>query len=194
VYSGEQGIAEALVLRKAVLMNIDMSQEDGEPLILRGDASTEHWPAADTTPVVFSALLPRSEDAITEVWETPPAEKAPIHQPAPSTPSTIITRKITYKEDEDPRRVYLFLGILMAIPLAGIVGLPLLLALLFVFLKNPGGLGEQLETCELLRRVPGFRSGNRLNMAGVSALYLIPMSMAGMVVIAVDVLIMSRIL
>lgn len=175
-------------------MSIDMSQEDGEPLILQGDASTENWPAADTTPVVFSSSLPDSENVITEVWTAPEAEKASANQPDLPNPSAMITRKITYKEDEDPRRVYLFLAVLVAIPVAGIIGLPLLLTLLFVFLKNPGGLGEQLGNGELLRRVPGFRSGNRLTMAAASALYLIPMSIAGMVVIVVDVLIMPHIL
>lgn len=79
-----------------------------------------------------------------------------------------------------------FLGALVAIPVAGLLGPPLLLLLLILFLLNPGGLGERLGGCQRLKRLPGFRSGQCSHMAMASLLYLLPLSILGMTVIGVD--------
>lgn len=79
-----------------------------------------------------------------------------------------------------------FLGALLAIPVAGVLGLPLLILLLILFLGNPGGLGERLSQWQHLKKVPGFRSGKRGRMVAASLLYLLPISALGMVVVGVD--------
>ena len=79
-----------------------------------------------------------------------------------------------------------FLGALVAIPVAGLLGLPLLFLLLILFLLNPGGLGERLGKCQRLKKFPGFRSGQRSHMAMASLLYLLPLSALGMLVVSVD--------
>lgn len=79
-----------------------------------------------------------------------------------------------------------FLGALLAIPVAGMLGLPLLTLLLVLFLANPGGLGTRLGQCHLLKNIPGFRSGHRGHMAIASLLYLLPISLLGMAVVGID--------
>ena len=79
-----------------------------------------------------------------------------------------------------------FLGALLAVPLAGVLGLPLLVLLVLLFLLNPGGLGKRVGQHQLLKSIPGFRSGRRSHMALASLLYLLPLSTLGMLVIGVD--------
>lgn len=83
------------------------------------------------------------------------------------------------------------LGTLVAIPLAGILGLPLLILLLLLFGFNPGNLGRRLGRCQLFHNIPGFRSGNRLHMAIASILYLLPISLLGIAVIGIDGMILK---
>lgn len=83
------------------------------------------------------------------------------------------------------------LGTLVAIPLAGFLGLPLLIFLLLLFGLDPGGLGKRLGQCQLLHNIPGFRSGRRIYMAAASILYLLPISLLGMLVISVDGMILK---
>lgn len=91
----------------------------------------------------------------------------------------------------DRRRGAMFLGALVAIPLAGIAGLPLLLLLLLLFGFNPCGLGQRLGQCQWVQAIPGFRSGHCGQMACVSLLYLLPISLLGMTVIGVDGIILG---
>lgn len=86
-----------------------------------------------------------------------------------------------------------FLGALLAIPLAGVFGLPLLLLLLLLFLLNPGGLGECVAQMQCLRKIPGFRSGQRARMAAACLLYLLPISFLGIVVVGVDGMVLGLI-
>jgi hypothetical protein len=86
----------------------------------------------------------------------------------------------------DRRLGAMFLGALVAIPLAGIVGLPLLLLLLLLFGLNPAGLGQRLGQCRWLKNIPGFRSGRRTHMALASLLYLLPISLLGITVVGID--------
>lgn len=86
----------------------------------------------------------------------------------------------------DRRLGAMFLGALVAIPVAGILGLPLLLSLLLLLGLNPAGLGQRLGKCRHLKNIPGFRSGCRAHMALASLLYLLPISLLGIVVIGVD--------
>lgn len=79
-----------------------------------------------------------------------------------------------------------FLGALLAIPVAGVLGLPLLTILLFLFWGNPCGMGERLSAWQPLRALPGFRSGKRSTMALASLFYLLPLSFLGLLVISVD--------
>ena len=79
-----------------------------------------------------------------------------------------------------------FLALLLAIPVAGILGLPLLLLLLILFLYNPGGLGTRLGQSPLIKNIPGFRSGYRIQMAAASLLYLLPISTLGLIVVGID--------
>ncbi len=88
----------------------------------------------------------------------------------------------------------MFLGALVAIPVAGIFGLPLLLSLLLLFGLNPAGLGQRLGQCRCLKNIPGFRSGCRMHMAVASVLYLLPISLLGMVVVGIDEMIFRIIL
>lgn len=93
----------------------------------------------------------------------------------------------TFADDlEDLRRGTVFLGALLAIPLAGVLGLPLLTLLLLLFILNPGGWGQRLSQCQPLKNIPGFRSGSRVHMALASLLYLLPLSCVGIIVIGVD--------
>jgi len=84
-----------------------------------------------------------------------------------------------------------FLGALLAIPLAGVVGLPLLLLLLLLFSFNPGGLGQLVGKFPPLQHVPGFRSARRSHMAAASLLYLLPLSTLGILVLGVDSMILG---
>src|SRR5260221_6257246 len=79
-----------------------------------------------------------------------------------------------------------FLALLLAIPLAGLLDLPLLLILLILLLYNPANLGERLAQCQCLKILPGLRSGQRVNMALVCLLYLLPLSALGLIVVGVD--------
>ena len=79
-----------------------------------------------------------------------------------------------------------FLGALLAIPVAGVLGLPLLVLLLLLFGLNPGGLGRRLGQCQALKRILGFRSGRRAHMMAASLLYLLPISLLGMAVVGID--------
>src|SRR5258708_101054 len=79
-----------------------------------------------------------------------------------------------------------FLGLLLAIPVAGLLGLPLLVLLLVLFLCNPGGLGTNLSRSPLFKHLPGFRSGQPIWMALASLCYLLPLSALGMIVVGVD--------
>ena len=93
----------------------------------------------------------------------------------------------TFTDDRDDLRWGArFLGALLAIPLAGVLGLPLLIFLLFLFWLNPGGLGKRVGQHQFLQNIPGFRSGRRLYMAIASVLYLLPLSALGMLVVSVD--------
>ena len=83
-----------------------------------------------------------------------------------------------------------FLGALIAIPVAGVFGLPLLVLLLLLFTCNPGGLGQHLGRWQALQNVPGFRAGRRAHMAAASLLYLLPLSLLGMVVVGIDGLVL----
>lgn len=83
------------------------------------------------------------------------------------------------------------LGALLAIPLAGVLGLPLLVLLILLFLCNPGDLGKHVGQNRFLRPIPGFRSGRRSHMALASLLYLLPLSLLGMLVISVDSMILG---
>lgn len=86
-----------------------------------------------------------------------------------------------------------FLGALLAIPLAGVLGLPVLILLLLLLLLNPGGLGERLSQCGSLQKIPGFRSGHRAHMAAASLLYLLPLSCLGLVVVGIDGMVLGLI-
>lgn len=79
-----------------------------------------------------------------------------------------------------------FLGALLAVPAASVLGVPLLILLLLLFGCNPGGLGTYMGNWKHLRDIPGFRSGRRAYMAVASLLYLLPLSLLGMVVVCVD--------
>ncbi|HEU5381771.1 MAG TPA: hypothetical protein VFV38_40645 [Ktedonobacteraceae bacterium] len=93
----------------------------------------------------------------------------------------------TFTDDRDDLRGgATFLGALLAIPVAGLLGLPLLILLLLLFLANPGNLGQRLGQCQLLKSIPGFRSGDRRCMVAASLLYLLPLSLLGIVVVSVD--------
>ncbi len=94
----------------------------------------------------------------------------------------------------DRRLGAMILGALVAIPVAGIFGLPLLLSLLLLFALNPAGLGQRLGQCRYLRNIPGFRTGCRTHMALASLLYLLPISLLGMVVVGIDGIILRNIL
>ena len=94
--------------------------------------------------------------------------------------------RILIDDRPDPGWGAKFLALLLAIPLAGLLGLPLLVILLILLLCNPGNLGERLAQCQCLKIIPGFRSGQRVNMAVVSLLYLLPLSTLGLIVIGVD--------
>lgn len=83
----------------------------------------------------------------------------------------------------------LFLGMLVAIPLAGLLGLPLLFCLLLLFGFNPLGLGQRLG--QSLQALPGFRSGCRAQMAVACLLYLLPISLLGIVVLGIDGMILG---
>jgi hypothetical protein len=101
----------------------------------------------------------------------------------------------TFTDDRDDLRWgAAFLGALLAIPVAGVLGLPLLILLLILFLANPGDLGTRLGQCQLLKNIPGFRSGNRKHMIAASLLYLLPLSLLGMVVVGVDGLVLRGML
>lgn len=78
------------------------------------------------------------------------------------------------------------LGILLAIPLAGVLGLPLLILLLLLFVLNPAGLGTHIGQQRFLQHLPGFRAGRRAHMALASLLYLLPLTLLGMLVVSVD--------
>ncbi|SRR5579885_952952 len=91
----------------------------------------------------------------------------------------------------DRRLGAMFLGALVAIPLAGIVGLPLLLLLLLLFGLNPADLGQRLGQCRWLKNIPGFRSGRRAHMALASLLYLLPISLLGIIVVGIDGMILK---
>jgi hypothetical protein len=93
----------------------------------------------------------------------------------------------TFTDDRDDlRRGTKFLAVLLAIPLAGLLGLPLLLSLVLLFWFNPANLGLRIGRYRPLRRIPGFRSGRRTHMAIASLLYLLPLSTLGIVVISID--------
>jgi hypothetical protein len=93
----------------------------------------------------------------------------------------------TFTDDRDDLRWGTkFLGALLAIPLAGVLGLPLLVLLLLLFAFNPGGLGQRLGQARLLQSIPGFRSGRRSHMALASLIYLLPLSVLGILIISVD--------
>ena len=93
----------------------------------------------------------------------------------------------TFTDDRnDLRGGAKFLGALLAIPVAGVLGLPILLLLLFLFGLNPGGLGQRLGRCQSLKKIPGFRSGRCAHMAAASLLYLLPISLLGMIVVGID--------
>lgn len=87
---------------------------------------------------------------------------------------------------DDLREGAKFLGALLAIPVAGILGLPLLILFLLLFGFNPGDSGHRLGRCRALKHVPGFRSGNRAYMLMASILYLLPLSLLGMAVVGID--------
>jgi len=78
------------------------------------------------------------------------------------------------------------LGALLAIPLAGVLGLPLLIFLLLLFGFNPGDADHRVGRCWPFKHIPGFRSGNRAYMLMASILYLLPLSLLGMAVIGID--------
>lgn len=84
-----------------------------------------------------------------------------------------------------------FLGALLAIPVAGILGLPLLTLLLLLFWCNPYRMGERLSNWQILKTLPGFRSGKRSSLALACLLYLLPLSILGMLVISVDGLLLG---
>ncbi|MEO7020879.1 MAG: hypothetical protein ABI234_12065 [Ktedonobacteraceae bacterium] len=101
----------------------------------------------------------------------------------------------TFTDDRgDLRWGAAFLGALLAIPVAGLLGLPLLILLLFLFLANPGGLGERLGRCQFLKNIPGFRSAHCGHMAVASLLYLLPISLLGIAVVDVDGLVLRGLL
>lgn len=85
----------------------------------------------------------------------------------------------------------ILLGALVAIPVAGLSGLPLLLLLLLLFGFNPLGLGQRLGQCHWLHTIPGFRSGHRGHMVCASLLYLLPISLLGLAVIGIDGMILG---
>ena len=93
----------------------------------------------------------------------------------------------TFTDDRaDLRWGTLSLGVLLAIPLAGLFGLPLLILLLCLFLLNPAGLGTYLGQQRFLQYFPGFRTGRRVHMAIATLLYLLPLTLLGMLVVSVD--------
>ncbi len=97
------------------------------------------------------------------------------------------TEMRTFTDDRsDLRWGAKFLGALLAIPVAGVLGLPLLLLLLFLFILNPGDLGERLGRCQPLKNIPGFRTGRRVHMAAASMFYLLPLTTLGIAVVSVD--------
>lgn len=101
----------------------------------------------------------------------------------------------TFTDDQaDLCRGAAFLGALLAILVAGVLGLPLLILLLILFLTNPGGLGSCLGRCRFLHNIPGFRSGNRGHMALACVLYLLPLSLFGIIVVGIDTLILHGLL
>ena len=97
-------------------------------------------------------------------------------------------------ERADLRRGATFLAALLAIPLAGVLGLPLLILLLVLLLANPGGLGNCLGRCQFLRHLPGFRSGRRGHMVLACVLYLLPLSLLGIIVVDIDALVLHSLL
>lgn len=99
----------------------------------------------------------------------------------------------TFTDDRDDLRWGIaFLGALLAIPVAGVLGLPLLILLLILFLANPGGLGTRLGQCPFLQNIPGFRSAHCGHMAIASLLYLLPISLLSMAVVGVDGLLLRE--
>lgn len=102
------------------------------------------------------------------------------------------TETRTFTDDlDDLRWGAKFLGALLTIPLAGVLGLPLLLVLVLLFLLNPANLGQQLGQHPRLRRLPGFRSARRSHMIAACLLYLLPLSVLGIVVVSVDGMILG---
>lgn len=98
----------------------------------------------------------------------------------------------TFTDDRDDLRWGAkFLGALLAIPLAGVFGLPLLILLLLLFLFNPGGLGQRVGQHPCLRHIPGFRSAHRSHMVAASLLYLLPLSALGIMILSVDGIILG---
>jgi hypothetical protein len=96
----------------------------------------------------------------------------------------------TLTDDRHDRRPgAMLLGTLVAIPVAGLIGLPLLLFLLLLFSLNPLGLGQRLG--QYLQALPGFRSGCRTHMAVACLLYLLPISLLGIAVLSVDAMILG---
>jgi hypothetical protein len=96
----------------------------------------------------------------------------------------------TLSDDLYDRRLgTMFLGTLVAIPVAGLIGLPLLLLLLLLFGLNPLGLGQRLG--QYLQALPGFRSGCRVHMVVACLVYLLPISLLGIAVLAVDGIILG---
>lgn len=101
----------------------------------------------------------------------------------------------TFTDDRDDLRGgAAFLGALLAIPVAGLLGLPLLILLLILFLANPAGLGQRLGQYQPLKHIPGFRSGDCTHMAVASLLYLLPLALLGMVVVGVDGMLLRELL
>lgn len=99
----------------------------------------------------------------------------------------------TFTDDRhDLRWGIAFLGALLAIPLAGVLGLPLLILLLILFLIDPGGLGTRLGQCPYLKHIPGFRSSHCGHMALASLLYLLPLSLLGMAIVGIDGLLLHE--
>lgn len=89
-------------------------------------------------------------------------------------------------DPKGPHQGAKFLGALLAIPVAGILGLPLLVLLLLLFMCNPYGIGDRLSNWQPLKALPGFRSGKRNVMALASLFYLLPISVLGLLVVSVD--------
>lgn len=98
----------------------------------------------------------------------------------------------TFADDfRDRRWNAKFLGVLLAIPVAGVIGIPLLILLLILFCCNPCGLGTYVGNWRPLKHIPGFRSGKRAYMVAASLLYLLPLSLMGILVVGVDVVLLG---